>query len=405
MVENKKAAKNVGKPRSSRHSGKESDPLPGQRRKGIKLRKITIENFKVLEELKLEFPAPRMKDDPDIFVMGSINGLGKTSVLEAISLLLIGAAFGKEEFMDMFRFPARSQGINFPELMIRAGSSSSAIEGDFHFEGSKSQSDLFGDHTNFIKMQFNRNGRAEMKGDTSSFKKIFPKLDMMRKAPPDLIAEEFLYALIGLDSNPLLVPPLLYFHSYRKVQEGNPELGMMIEPDTLYPKRYFRRKDIAISAFKIAILRSLMSKGGLFENIEDKESGLILDTLNNLVKKFAGGSIEKLRPSPDNTLEFRITPGNGGKSYPFDGLSSGQKEIISTLFLVWQNTHATPGIVLIDEPELHMNVQWQLGFIRTLHELAPDNQYIIATHSEDIFESVDQGRRILLTPSKLKGGA
>jgi hypothetical protein len=33
-------------------------------------------------------------------------------------------------------------------------------------------------------------------------------------------------------------------------------------------------------------------------------------------------------------------------------------------------------------------------------QLAPGNQYIIATHSEDIFDAVDKDRRILLIPEE-----
>ena len=133
-----------------------------------------------------------------------------------------------------------------------------------------------------------------------------------------------------------------------------------------------------------------MSQAGLFENIHARDFKKSLNVLNGLMTKYAGGYIEKLRPSPNNALEFRISPSAGGPSFTFDGLSSGQKEIISTLFLIWINTKARPGIVLIDEPELHLNPEWQSGFVNYLNELVPANQYIIATHSEDIFRSVER---------------
>ena len=81
----------------------------------------------------------------------------------------------------------------------------------------------------------------------------------------------------------------------------------------------------------------------------------------------------------------------------FDGLSSGQKEIISTLFLIWYHTKDKPSVVFIDEPELHLNAQWHRSLVNRLMKLAPNNQYIMATHSEDIMDSVEEDRRILLT--------
>ncbi|NQU64387.1 MAG: AAA family ATPase, partial [SAR324 cluster bacterium] len=65
-------------------------------------------------------------------------------------------------------------------------------------------------------------------------------------------------------------------------------------------------------------------------------------------------------------------------------------------FLIWHHTQKSPCVVLIDEPELHLNSQWHRGFVKKLINLAPHNQYIIATHSEDIMDSVDEDRRILL---------
>jgi predicted ATPase len=149
------------------------------------------------------------------------------------------------------------------------------------------------------------------------------------------------------------------------------------------------------------MLRAMMSQANLFENTDGSEGTRRLAKLNELVRRYAGGSIEKLRPSGDNTIDLRIIP-TGAKtqdSFTFDGLSSGQKEIISTLFLIWRYTLDKPGIVLIDEPELHLNAEWHSDFIHQLHALAPWNQYIVATHSEEIFASVSEERRVLLAAS------
>jgi predicted ATP-dependent endonuclease of OLD family len=53
---------------------------------------------------------------------------------------------------------------------------------------------------------------------------------------------------------------------------------------------------------------------------------------------------------------------------------------------------------LIDEPELHLNAEWHGDFVRQLHKLAPQNQYILATHSEEMFRSVDECYRAILVP-------
>ena len=42
------------------------------------------------------------------------------------------------------------------------------------------------------------------------------------------VSDDFINAICGFTPNPFFVNTLLLFHSYRKVQEGNPELGMMV---------------------------------------------------------------------------------------------------------------------------------------------------------------------------------
>ncbi len=350
--------------------------------KRIRLRKIKIENFKILDSIEIEFPLPRMEEDVDVFAMGSRNGLGKTAVLECCALLfLAGAARSREIRLD------KSPDLPFDlfDLLVRCGAGNSRIEGTFELDGTTSR----------IEVVLNRN-MIKATGDTEV---LGPPFSWSRFSRWEL-NEGFLFSLVGLGSDPLLVPPLLYFHSYRKVAEGNPELGMMVDSRSFRRiSRTRRGSEFPVSDFKLELLRSMMSKADLFEGMENSEGEASLEMMNELVLRYAGGTISKLRPSDDNTVDFRVRPAGEADSFTFDGLSSGQKEIISTLYLIWHHTTDQPGIVLIDEPELHLNSEWQVDFLDQLHKIAPKNQYIIATHSEDIFTSVPADRRIILRPS------
>ena len=139
-----------------------------------------------------------------------------------------------------------------------------------------------------------------------------------------------------------------------------------------------------------------MQQAGLFDVPGVENPGTAIDKLNELLECYVDGTIRKLRPRADNTVEFRIHPNGGGDSFTFDGLSSGQKEIVSTLFLIWYDTQERASVVLIDEPELHLNAQWHRRFVNSLFDLAPHNQYIVATHSMDVMDSVEKDRRLLL---------
>lgn len=362
--------------------------LPDNQSKSIKIRELKITNFKGLDEIELIFPAPEFKGDLDIIVMGSRNGIGKTSILECCVLLFFAAC---QHTLYFERGILENIPIDILDLLIRSSEETANIEGKFVVNNQEYLSTL----------TISRNGTCAINSNVI-FEELVnnPKFNPKFKIPYNRdVFEKFFYSLVGLSQDPTILPHLIYFHSYRKIEEGNPELGMMIEDKSYKQNKYEMRVKSPTSTFKLQILRSLMSRGGLFENLDDTESENDLETLNKLMKQYTSGTIQKLRPLTDNKIEFRVTPTNGQASFPFDGLSSGQKEIISTLFLIWKYTAHSPGIVLIDEPELHLNPEWHRLFIRQLYQLAPKNQYIIATHSEDIFASVDSDRRILLSSS------
>ncbi|MBF0212087.1 MAG: ATP-binding protein [Magnetococcales bacterium] len=356
----------------------------------IRLKELTIENFKAIDHITLKFDPPRMRADPDIYVMGSRNGIGKTSILESCALIFLAAYSGEEKF-NIGKIPELS--VNLSELFVRSGAEKSNLIGVF----SSGAINLT------IHVQLSKKGVLSVTGDRERIKKIF---ESAGNRPAEDLTERFFMLLAGFNMEPVTMPPCLYFHSYRKVQEGNPELGMMVESEMMMHRRMVRTSygrmrispgdNVFVSTFKLHILRAMMGRANLFEKLDSKNADETFEKLNGLILRYAGGTIEKLRPSLDNTVDFRITPKNGGDSFAFDGLSSGQKEIISTLFLVWHYTRNQPCIVLIDEPELHLNAEWHRDFVQQIFKLAPENQYIFATHSEDIFKSVNDDRRLFL---------
>lgn len=363
-----------------------TSPFPG-----LKLRRLDIENYKRLDSLKVNFPRPRMKGDPDVMVLGSQNGGGKTSAIECVGLLYLAILAGNN---DLFRrMPDTGRFIDLADLLIKSGRSSAEITGGFEFNG-----DAFE-----VSLKITRTGKTSVSGAEALQQRVKDIKALQRSLRGDSL-EEAMLSLLAFNSEPLISPPLIHFNSYRKVQEGNPNLAAMVDEPfgrtrMNYPRTRYGPSISTISAFKMEMLRSLLGGAELFEGFSKHDSDATVDFLNGLLRRYAGGSIEKLRPLPDNSLDFRITTGDGA-SFAFDGLSSGQKEIVSTLFLIWRHSRQTPCIVLIDEPELHLNAEWHADFVERLHEYGPDNQYILATHSEQIFASVDEDRRALLVPTE-----
>ncbi len=362
---------------------------------GIRIRRLKIENYKGIDSLEIEFPPPLMEGDPDVFVIGSKNGGGKTSVLECCALFSIFSDQQKNDSSIHLSGYNTSFPKNIADTLIRAGYKELSIE--IQFEKSHAIYDQYltintqeydkkylSNHF-LIESAYEKKLRLELEYqenqiDTSEFQDI----DTIFSLPPqkDMSLTQ-LNRILSISPEPLITPIIIHFNSYRKISHENPKIGDQETSEI-------------ISTFKLEVMNIMMGKAALFKDVDSKDSELTLKKLNQLTQYYAEGTIEHLKHISDNQAEILIQPTQGGESYSFDGLSSGQKEMISTLFLIWKNTRNQPAIVLIDEPELHLNAEWHAHFVHQLYELAPQNQYILATHSKHIFGSVYPERRALI---------
>lgn len=80
-----------------------------------------------------------------------------------------------------------------------------------------------------------------------------------------------------------------------------------------------------------------------------------------------------------------------------DALSSGQLELFLFLAALVLNNDRE-GIVFIDEPELHLDPQWHRLIVRSLLRLQPKAQFILATHSPEIYSAARSYERHFLVP-------
>jgi predicted ATP-binding protein involved in virulence len=356
----------------------------------MRLNRLIIKNYKKIDYLEIDFPKPLMPHDPDVFILGSRNGGGKTSVLECCALLVLEGIMPWSS--DGFSIIGKNQELDIANSLIKAGTEKAVITGYFE-KDSESNIDRCS-----VSLTINKEGfqKAEIEGNKSLFEIKVLTNPLIFGQLINLIND-----ILGFSSNSFVTAPLIFLNSYRKTEKANPEVGMMVDRKTFYNSKNSESMQMHITnlLFKTQVLSAFIKTNQLIDfGASDPESAAnTIEKLNQITKRYSGGKIGVLARS-DNTFEIRIKHDGGQKSFPFDGLSSGQKEIITTLFLIWNNTQHQPSIVLIDEPELHLNSEWHRDFVMQLCKLAPQNQYILATHSEEIFRSVDQEYRAILVP-------
>ena len=106
-------------------------------------------------------------------------------------------------------------------------------------------------------------------------------------------------------------------------------------------------------------------------------------------------------------LEFEKADGKAQK-FAMDEMSDGYKNTLSMIgdiayrMAVLNPTlgdmvlEKTPGIVLIDEVDLHLHPQWQQTILSDLHVIFPNVQFIVSSHAPAVINSVPRNQiRIL----------
>lgn len=77
-----------------------------------------------------------------------------------------------------------------------------------------------------------------------------------------------------------------------------------------------------------------------------------------------------------------ISPVDAAKAVKSDLLSAGEKQMLS---FICYNALVKNSIIIIDEPELSLHVDWQRELFRILKNQKTNNQFVIATHSPFIY--------------------
>ena len=99
---------------------------------------------------------------------------------------------------------------------------------------------------------------------------------------------------------------------------------------------------------------------------------------------------------------------NDGQRQPFSNLSDGQRCMLAMVGDIAQkaatlNPHLggdiltkTPGIVLIDELDLHLHPKWQRHVIEDLRTTFPSIQFVCTTHSPFLIQSLRSGEELVM---------
>lgn len=135
---------------------------------------------------------------------------------------------------------------------------------------------------------------------------------------------------------------------------------------------------------KIGVVQAILTP--YIETLNNKMMALndLMDILSYLLESLSSYLYEK-------TISFSVADGfsiqhvKNGENVSFECLSSGEKQLLILFSKVIRNSSKC-SFIIIDEPEISLNIKWQRMLMNTLNYFVSGNhaQFIIATHSFEI---------------------
>ena len=133
------------------------------------------------------------------------------------------------------------------------------------------------------------------------------------------------------------------------------------------------------------------------------QKGKSLNTLNGIYQAIANCVEGAIQASFDFDEDDIVLEFHGSNRFPLHLLSDGQRGMAATVADIAMrcsqlNPHLneralreTPGVILIDEIDLHLHPRWQRGVVEQLSCTFPSIQFVATSHSPFIVQSMSQG--------------
>lgn len=373
----------------------------------MKIKKIEIKNFRGLEQVSLNC------GEIASVIVGP-NAIGKSSIFEAIRLskALLTPSFPtemQETLQDMRVWSPFGNAINVAsvtgddsqpcEITTTIALTETEVSRLEHNRHALTQLRVRNmkavppnaDELSLIQFLSSPEGRKQLAEAEDQIRPAFEQLSASRTLTIGLAIDGRIGQIIGknqFDQEALTVlhrsvPPthayLSYFPADRSlpvgevnIQLGTPDLQEQQRSHTAIPTRKFQR-------LKNYLVTQHISGADATSTIREDFELIFRELL-------PGKSLDRLEVSQYGPISVLIKEATRGRTFDVDSMSSGEKGLI-LMFLLMRRTLAPGGILLVDEPELHLNpsvCKKLLPFIIE-HVVKPlDAQIIITTHSAEI---------------------
>lgn len=367
----------------------------------MRLVRVQVPEFRVLKDVDISFEPEYV---PQVFPLGSLNGGGKSTLLQLIFVLLdiepdlygktpLKNSYFKELLSDLIDKSSQKQELSKLATITLLNDEGKKIDlnyfyGDISNDGERLKE--FNVSKNFIYFiyaydaplkGFIASANIEGEDDTPDLFKLSSKcfeiIDGIRKQITLISPSNQSYLFATQEERRLL---------YTSDTGKNYEILNRFKKD--YPNFYtYDFIDLLTEAFQLAKEKDYNERkktgvyGTYIEQLENAINRLFIDG-----KKIITLTLEQQRYTEDTIQGIAFLLPSGVEIYPED-LSHGELKRLA-IFTVLTYYKIQDSIVLMDEIESGLHLDWQYTIIRDLLEWGKTNQYILATHSYELCTAV-----------------
>lgn len=384
------------------------------------LKRINIPHFRVLENVDLHFETDFT---PTIFPVGSLNGGGKSTLLQLVFILL-HCSFEKSRHQYLSNLLSKIATNNHSEMPI-------SIAYFELLEGEKEFSLEFILHPNNLNFDIldTENIKERYSLYTDSLKKTY--LSTVEKIEKFLTSENYLYIAYVIDENDTENKSVLLCRTTEsldflkkissKVYLATPGSQILLflhgksRRKVLYTDKYVVNgyfDDVKIAKENLLGLFSYEFEStdlisNAFKKARDKdfEEALIAGEYGENLKKlkeelhnFFFGKTITIAPDFSRVI-FKLE--NSDEELYAEDLSHGELRKLS-IYLWLRSNEIKDSVILMDEIEIGMHPDWQYEIVNDLQTWSNNNQFILATHSYELCQAVTPAHVSELNPKLIK---
>ncbi len=351
----------------------------------MRIDRLTVDNFKGFEHHEFSF-------HPQMNLLVGVNGAGKTSVLDALAVAVGGW------FLGLRGYDTRHIGPHDVRLVALTGTSgvgngrqAPKVNWEFQYPCAvKASGEVMGSRLSW-RRSLNTPGGRTTYVNARDIKDLAMKTDQQVRTGAKVIL------------------PLVSYYGTGRLWDAPHERFKVRSEKPLIRKDTRSRLDGYRNSVDPRVSFGELTRWIAEESWSAYQEGGVVSVTYSAVRSAILGCIED---SHDLYFDPRrgeviVEIGTQGRQ-PFSNLSDGQRTLLAMVGDIAQKAATlnplledralleTPGVVLIDELDLHLHPVWQRRVIEDLRRIFPLIQFFATTHSPFLIQSLRSGEELLM---------